>query len=422
MRNIWLVMKHDVQATLQQTSFWVLTVLMPLILVGINGYATFSDSGVSLVDGEAVEAEASEVPEAMIVGLIDEAALIKTIPSIVPEETFRFMSDQTAALSALADGEVEQVVVIAPTYIETGQITVYERDFQITSSGEGMGVAFNGELSWLLQYLIDYNLSEDEQLPLLLNDPVPADIVITHVLQPEEVDPTANSRTMAALVASLMPYVFYFLLVMGANYMMRSVIAEKENRTVEQLLLSLDPRQLMIGKILAMSAIVALQVAVWIGSGILLLDRGASLLNSSSYEFPQGFVIYAVLFLVLGFLLYAAIMTMAGSIAPTVREGSQMIWLLIIPLMPTLMFGSRFAEEPHGKLATVLSIFPFSSPSAMVTRIAIAEVPIWQIGLSLGLLTLTSYGFVVLASHFFRSENLLSNAAFSWRRLATSWR
>jgi ABC-2 type transport system permease protein len=69
-----------------------------------------------------------------------------------------------------------------------------------------------------------------------------------------------------------------------------------------------------------------------------------------------------------------------------------------------------------------LSLFPLSAPSAMVTRLAVAPVPLWQILVSLGGLAVTTYVFVSLAARFFRAGNLLSSESFSWKRLATGWR
>jgi ABC-2 type transport system permease protein len=90
--------------------------------------------------------------------------------------------------------------------------------------------------------------------------------------------------------------------------------------------------------------------------------------------------------------------------------------------MPTLMFGRTFAEDPNGMLAVVLSLFPLSAPSAMVTRLAVAPVPLWQILISLAGLALSAYLFIVLAGRFFRAGNLLSHDSFNWRRLATGWK
>jgi ABC-2 type transport system permease protein len=203
---------------------------------------------------------------------------------------------------------------------------------------------------------------------------------------------------------------------------MRSVAAEKENRTAEVLLLSLDPRDLMVGKLLGLSIVALLQLSVWLGAGILIMDWGSEWLNVSAFSFSPTFFVWAFLFLVFGYLLYASVMAAGGAIAPNAREAGKVTFLLIVPLMPTLMFGSLFAEDPNGTFATALSLIPFSAPSAMVTRLAVADVPLWQPVVSLAGLAITAYVLVLLSARFFRADHLLSDAAFSWHRLATGWR
>jgi ABC-type Na+ efflux pump permease subunit len=58
----------------------------------------------------------------------------------------------------------------------------------------------------------------------------------------------------------------------------------------------------------------------------------------------------------------------------------------------------------------------------MVTRLAVAQVPLWQILISLAGLAVVAYLFVALAARFFRAGNLLSQESFNWQRLATAWR
>jgi ABC-2 type transport system permease protein len=43
-------------------------------------------------------------------------------------------------------------------------------------------------------------------------------------------------------------------------------------------------------------------------------------------------------------------------------------------------------EQPQGGLAVTLSLFPLTSPVAMVTRLAADAVPVWQILAGLALL------------------------------------
>ena len=90
--------------------------------------------------------------------------------------------------------------------------------------------------------------------------------------------------------------------------------------------------------------------------------------------------------------------------------------------MPTLMFGPMLIESPDSPLVLILSLFPFSSPAAVVTRLAVQTVPLWQIGLSLALLAATTYVVVGLAARFFWADNFLSAEAFNWRWFLGGWR
>jgi ABC-2 type transport system permease protein len=420
MRSIWLVVKHDVGTTFRQRSFWILSFLMPVLLVGLNAFYAIQDA--NLGSGGTAEEQTSAASSALpAIGLVDPAGLTAKLPPGFPSDLFTRFPDEASARAALEAGELQQYVLLPADYVKTGEIRVYDRDFQLLASGRDMGVAFHSENEWMLPYLITYNLTGDEHLALALRNPTPGNLAEWHMIRPPTAS-QAEGQALARLVATVLPYLFYFLLLIGSSFLMRSVVQEKENRTAEVLLLSVSPRQLMVGKIMAGTAVLLVQLTIWVVGGVLALNQGTELLKVAQFHFPPGFLAWAILFLVLGYLLFASAMAASGAIAPTSREGNQMIWLLVIPLMPTLMFASLFAEQPNHPLVVALSLFPLSAPSAMVTRLALTQVPLWQLLLSLAGLAATAYLFVVLAARFFRADNLLSSESFSWRRLATGWR
>jgi ABC-2 type transport system permease protein len=420
MRNIWLVIKHDVKTTLRQRSYWVMALLMPVLLIGFNAYVILQESGTSGAGNEQ-QAEADSPSGLAAIGLVDPSGLIAKMPPGFPPTLFTRFEDEATARAALETDEIEQFVTIPADFVTSGEVTVYDKDFQLMSSGENMGLAFHSTNEWVLAYILNYSLTGDEQLVSALRNPVPGSQAEWHALSPPR-EANGNDEAQARLVSQILPLVYYFLLLMGSNYLLRSVVTEKENRTAEVLLLSIDPRQMMVGKILASSAVLFIQIAIWLGGGWFALQRGAQMLNVPAFTFAPGFLVWAIIFLVLGFLLFAAIMAAGGALAQNVREGAPMTWMLVIPLMPTLMFGDLFVREPNHPLTLFLSLFPFSAPSAMVTRLAVGNAPLWQVLVSLGLLAVTAYVFVVLAARFFRAGNLLSEASFELRQLATGWR
>lgn len=417
MHNIWLVFKHEIITTLRRKSFWIMTFLMPAILIAFNGYAILQEN--DAISSES-ESSANAQPELPRVGLVDESGLIKAMPPDLPP-IFVPYADVAAARADLDAGRLSQVAVIPADYLDSGNILIYAPNFQLFSGGDSNSIAFGSSNEWLLPYLLHYNISGDPALAAAIFNPTPGALTNQIAVQPAA-ETSGGERAQAELVATLIPYIYYFILLVVSGYMMQSVTAEKENRVVEILLLSLKPTELMTGKILGLTVVALLQLAIWFGGGVFMLQRSAIWLNAANFTFPFSFFIWAILFLLFGYLAYAAIMAAAGAIAPTAREGNQVTWLLIVPLMPTLMFATVFLDNPHGALALGLSLFPLSAPSAMVTRIAVAEVPLWQILLSLTGLALTAYLFVMLAGRFFQSGNLLSAESFNWKRLATGWR
>jgi ABC-2 type transport system permease protein len=423
MRTGWLVVKHDLGVALRQRSFWFFTLLVPVLLLAVNGYRIIKAGDLGGTDNErsGESARVAGPGDLAAIGLVDEAGLIANLPPGLPPGLFVRFADESSALAALQAGEITQYVYVPADYVTSGEVSVYDQDFQILSSGQNMGLAFGSDNEWILPYLLNYNLVEDEELLVALRNPVPGAQAEYHALKPATEGELGN-QDLAELVSGVLPYVYYFALVMGSNYLLRAVVAEKENRTAEVLLLSLSPRKLMVGKMAAMSVVMWLQVMVWVGSGLLLLNRGAEMLNMARFTFPPGFLVWGLLFLIFGYLLFASVTAAAGAIAPNAREAGQVTWLLVLPLLPTLMFGQTFLEDPNGALSVALSLFPFSAPSAMMTRLAVAQVPLWQILASLAGLALTAYLFVTLAARFFRPGNLLSYDSFNLRRLATGWR
>jgi len=85
---------------------------------------------------------------------------------------------------------------------------------------------------------------------------------------------------------------------------------------------------------------------------------------------------------------------------------------VIIPMF----FMSVIIENPHGMLATVLSLVPLTAPITMMTRLAAGGVPLWQPLLAAGLLLVTAYVVIRAVSGIFRAQTLLSGQPFSVKR------
>ena len=204
--------------------------------------------------------------------------------------------------------------------------------------------------------------------------------------------------------------------------MLNSVGKEKQNRVIEVLLLSVSPRQLLSGKIVGLGLVGMLQTAIYTTIGFTLLKiSGRSFEAAANFNLPPTLILWGLLFFLLGYSIYASLMAGAGALAPNTREASQITFILIIPMIVPLFFISSLIEDPNGILSVAVSLFPFSAPVAMMTRLAAGAVPIWQLLLSVGLMGGTAYLIILLVARLFRAQNLLSgqelNPAFYFKAL-----
>jgi ABC-2 type transport system permease protein len=169
------------------------------------------------------------------------------------------------------------------------------------------------------------------------------------------------------------------------------------------------PTALLAGKILAMGLLALLQIVALAGTFVFLLSQAGNVfdqLGSIDID-PVSLAIMSVYF-VLGFLLFGSFMAAIGALSTSVRESQNFVIVVTLPAAVPFFFLSLFAEEPNGTLALALSMFPLTAPLSMTMRVAITDVPVGQLALSLFLLVLGVMFAIWLAGRLFRVNTLLA--------------
>ena len=404
MRNTMLVIKYEIITTLQKRSFWILTFVFPVFILLLSiGTQVIGNRAIEKAEaqGSSIEYQANI---ASGIGIVDQSGLIQEIPIWMPEDFFIKYSDTASAEADLHAGLLRQYYLIPADFLETGSYSLFDREYQPLRSTN------NAEI---FEEVIFENLINQDELRLLLRNP-------TRNIQYHQIKPTlepdkGNPLTYIVPFATL--FIFFFTISTSSGFMLTSVTREKENRTAEILLVSIKPRELMLGKVIGLGCVALFQIGVWMTGAVFSLNRSTEIVDmASSYTLPPGFVIWGFLFFLLGYLLYASLLGAIGALAPNSREGGQFTFLIILPLLIPLWFNVAFTENPNGPIATFLSLFPLTSIS-MMTRITSTFVPTWQILLSLGGLALTTYLIVLLAAKFFQAETLLSFENLNIKRI-----
>lgn len=139
----------------------------------------------------------------------------------------------------------------------------------------------------------------------------------------------------------MIPLGFSLLLVLSlifsSSYLLQGLADEKENRLMEILISRVSPRELLIGKVLGLGAAGLVQVAIWLVSMPLLLLLASSTVGGflTTLRVPALFYVLAVVYFVLGFLLFATLSAGVGAISTSAREAGQLsAFFTLFPFVP----------------------------------------------------------------------------------------
>ncbi len=399
MNKTLLVLKHEIITILSRPSFLFAMFGIPIIsalVFMVAGQLNKANPAQNILNRLV-----SSPPTVAAEGYVDYSGIIKEIPSLVPPGSLISYTDEKSASQALADGKISGYYIISPDYIQTGKITAVLTNFNpLASAGQGD----------VLDLVLQVNLlGGNTQLAKLINHPTNVTAVS---LSP------APQREESNMLTFFLPYIvtmmFYIIILSAASLLLSSVTKEKENRVIEILMLSVTPRQLLTGKIIGLGLVGMLQTIVWVGTGrILLAQSGATFNISSAFQLPPSFLIWALIFFLLGYAVYASLMAGLGALVPNMREASQATIVVIFPLIIPIFLLSVLINDPNGKLATILSVFPLTSPVAMMLRLSAVSVPFWQTLLAAALLAATAMLVVRAVARMFHAQSLLSGQPFS---------
>jgi ABC-2 type transport system permease protein len=411
MKKTLLVTRHEFLTTMRRRSYQVMSFGLPLLSVLILFVVTLVRGG----SGTDDLAEDPNVPsELKTEGFVDISGLIEVIPDDLP--LIRF-ADEAAAQEALEAEEISAFYVIPAEYIQRGEVIYVHADLTPRSS-EGQ--------DWLIRRTLLVNLVEGD---VALADKVwsPMALEITDISKaPSGEDltsggctgPGCESSVLVGLLPMIMVVMLFMFITLGAGVILANITTEKQDKLIEIMMLSVSPRQMLTGKLIGLGAASFMTALTWLVCVYISMNIGGRTLQlPTDYSMPASLIFWTVTYFLLGYALYASLMAGAGALVPKVKEITSATFVVISPLMAGYLVGVILFEfAPHGGLATALSIFPLTAPVVMIMRLTVGGVPLWQLMLSVGLMSLTVVFIVRLISRTFRTQSLLSGEPFSARR------
>jgi ABC-2 type transport system permease protein len=397
MRQTFLVLKHELVTTILRRSFLLTLILLPLggfIITLIISALQNNEAGQNIA-----QIFSGPPPGQEIQGFVDPGGLIQSIPEAAQSRLIEFDNPDQAA-DAMAVGKINAYYLISSDYIETGDVKYVRPDFNPLGGLEQTG---------LIESVLNENLLTGNP-DLVARVRTPAILQVEYLTAQPQRDP---SSALTFFLPCAVTFLFYIVIMSASSLLLSSITREKQNRVIEVLLTSIRPVEMLTGKIISLGLVGLLQTVVWGSAGLLLLRlSGRSLNISAAFQLPISILLWGILFFLLGYAVYASLMAGVGALVPNLREASQATTLIIFPMLVPLMMISALIQQLNSILSVILSIFPFSAPVAMMTRLAATSVPFWQLALATILMAATALLIIRSVSRMFHAQTLLSGQPF----------
>ena len=437
MSKIGLIISQEYRNRVAKKSFLLMTFLTPILMAALIVTPIFL---ASIKDDEE-----------RVVAVVDETGLYEEFfEGLVSEDcSFEVIKEQGVGNKEQGTGNKEQgiggdvqlstfnsqlstdysafVIISDDLSVKPNALTMYSQK-QVPSSIRRF-IESSLEDYIEEQTLASYNIPK---LKEMIRDAKVDVKVTTYKLSEDGV--TTSDSDIASVIGMLTTMLIYMFIFVSGAQVMNSIVQEKVNRIVEVMVCSVRPWELMWGKIIAVGLTCLTQMALWVvltllivgvAMGVMdipLLDGGIfqtspmmgtmpegasqfSTLNSqlsTLLSIDWGFVLVMfVVYFIGGYLLYSSLFAAIGASVDNEADTSQFMMPITIIVLFALYAGIYSAENPDGPLAFWCSMIPFTSPMVMMVRIPF-DVPMWQLGLSLGLLALTIVGTIWLSAKIYR--------------------
>ncbi|MGB2956633.1 MAG: ABC transporter permease [Anaerolineales bacterium] len=344
------------------------------------------------------------------VGYIDQADVFENAiqapvsDQAEPVDFIPFQSEDVARASLEAQ-EIQAYYIIPADFRETRQIEiVYAK-----KPGE------NANIQWY--DFLQINLLSDQPTEIAYRTAAGTDVTVRSLDGKRTM--ADSGPTFGNFMPLFMSMAILALILMSSGFLMGAVVEEKENRTMEVVVTSISPMQLIGGKLLGIIAIGLTLLVTW--SLIVVLGIFAARLMGIGWFQDLGMdwsvVLATAAIAAPSYVLVAALMIAIGTMVTTAQEGQSFSSIFIIFHMIPLYVGVAFLNKPDSSLAVTLSLLPFTSLMTIAMRNLFYSVPTWQIALSVCVQTVSALGAIWLASRAFRLGMLRYGQRLGWRRL-----
>ena len=405
MSKFWIVVKHTYSSKVKTKSFIVSTLITLAIVLALTNITKIID----LFDNNEVDT----------VAVFDESG-----------QYFEAFDSQMNSTDS--DLNIEQINSEKEGHdlVNSGEVVGY---LTLTSDEQGLpsGVyhansvtdeTINSQLSQALSnvknILVTQQLNISSEQMISLYEPASFE---TEAIS--ETAKTTEELNQARGLIYVLLFVIYFGVLGYAGMIATEVAGEKTSRVMEILISSVSPVQQMFGKILGIALVSLTQMLLFLGVGYFTIKQNIGEMDGGFFTFfgfgstSPSIIIYAIVFTLLGYFLFATLAAFLGSLVSRVEDVQTMITPMTLLVVAGFMLSMFGLSNPEAGFVKITSFIPFFSPMLMFLRIGMIEVPTWEIAISIILLVVTIASLAIFGAKVYRGGVLMYSNASSFKSI-----
>lgn len=410
MNKFWIVLSHSFMTRFKSKSFIITTAIFLLFIIGIGNV----DRIIGLFDNDDVDQ----------VAVIDETG-----------ELYQALVEQNEFLEANYelvdyDGSLEDAEEEVLSGVFEGVLQI-EPDPDLYFSA----VYYTDQLTnQSIQYQLMGNLQQIKDARAMTDQGIEQS-VLEAIYQPITFETIAieladgtTARTeeeigVARGLVYMMIIILYMAVLMYGNMIAMDIANEKSSRVMEILISSSSPISQMFAKIIGISLLGLTQLGLFFLVGYFMIQSRAEDMVGEFFEFfgfsdvPISTYVYAIVFFLLGYFLYATLSAMLGSLVTRMEDVGQILMPMTLLIVIAYMIAIFGISMPESGVVTITSFIPFFTPFVMFLRVGLLDVPAWEIGLSIGLSIGAIFLLALIGARVYRGGVLMYGRSASLKDL-----
>ena len=392
MNQVWKIMRWEFINRVKTKLFLITTFALPFFMGAVMYLPTLlmdlepeDESNIGLVYEDEIKPLVGRFQERCNTALITQDGS--------PQFLFIDLNSEKEALDSVLSKYIDGYVVIPSTVVDSGQVRYFSESLS--------NIKIYTSLRRILNQLVIEQRMLDQDIDITLVGKLSRKIEF----ETYEIDELGKTSEGDELSSFLVPYLFLMILFMtvfmSGQLLLRSVMEERTSRTIEILLSSVTPDDIMKGKIMGLGALGMFQMVFYLVVGLsVTYYKGWATIDLQQIPF-------FMIFFTTGYLFYAAIFAAMGTFFTSEQEAQQSSGIISLVAVLPMVFASYFITNPGSTFTIGLTYVPPLTPFMMIIRLGTGTVEMNEIIYATVLMVISCWFMLGVSGKIFRTAILL---------------